>query len=97
MKICQRQNVIEPLPVVYATYTDRSVAVGLMYFLFCVRFCGFYYEAFHVESYRVPCYHVSRLMTNPTKWRAPNLIGVFAVRMEKAWVLSYPLSAQRRL
>ena len=27
----------------------------------------------------------------------PNLIRVFAVRMKKAWVLSYPLSAQRRL
>ena len=27
----------------------------------------------------------------------PSLIKVFAVRMKKAWVLSYPLSAQRRL
>ena len=27
----------------------------------------------------------------------PSLTNVFAVRMEKAWVLSYPLSAQRRL
>ena len=27
----------------------------------------------------------------------PSLIRVLAVRMEKAWVLSYPLSAQRRL
>ena len=27
----------------------------------------------------------------------PRLIRVFAVRMKKAWVLSYPLSAQRRL
>ena len=27
----------------------------------------------------------------------PSLIRVFSVRMEKAWVLSYPLSAQRRL
>ena len=27
----------------------------------------------------------------------PNLIRVFAVCMKKAWVLSYPLSAQRRL
>ena len=47
-------------------------------------------------------------MTKPTKWGAPSedsdkpgyplsLIRVFAVRMKKAWVLSYPLSAQRRL
>ena len=27
----------------------------------------------------------------------PSLIRVFAVRMRKAWVLSYPLSGQRRL
>ena len=27
----------------------------------------------------------------------PNLIRVFAVRLKKPWVLSYPLSAQRRL
>ena len=27
----------------------------------------------------------------------PSLIRVFAVRMKKAWVLSYPLRAQRRL
>ena len=27
----------------------------------------------------------------------PSLIRVFAVRMKKAWVLSYPLAAQRRL
>ena len=27
----------------------------------------------------------------------PSLIRTFAVRMKKAWVLSYPLSAQRRL
>ena len=27
----------------------------------------------------------------------PSLIRVFAARMKKAWVLSYPLSAQRRL
>ena len=27
----------------------------------------------------------------------PSLIRVFAVRLKKAWILSYPLSAQRRL
>ena len=27
----------------------------------------------------------------------PSLIRIFAVRMKKAWVISYPLSAQRRL
>ena len=51
---------------------------------------------------------MSCLMTKPTKWHVcpvnsdqprhpPNLIRVFAVCMKKAWVLSYTLSAQRRL
>ena len=51
--------------------------------------------------------YMSRLMTKPTKWHVhpaktqirlgiPSLDRVFAVRMKKAWVLSYPLSAQRR-
>ena len=30
-------------------------------------------------------------------WHSPSLIRAFAARMKKAWVLSYPLSAQRRL
>ena len=30
-------------------------------------------------------------------WHPPSLIRVFAVRMKKAWILSYPLSAQWRL
>ena len=30
-------------------------------------------------------------------WHPPSLIRVFIVRMKKAWVLSYPLSAQQRL
>ena len=47
--------------------------------------------------------NLCRLMTKPTKWLCVQrrlrsvLIRVFAVRMKKAWVLSYPLSAQRRL
>ena len=51
---------------------------------------------------------LSRLMRKPTKWHlrpAKTRISlgicpvwsVFAVRMKRAWVLSYPLSAQRRL
>ena len=49
-------------------------------------------------------------MTKPTKWHVcpsktqislgihpPSLIRAFAVRVKKAWVLSYPLRAQQRL
>ena len=48
-------------------------------------------------------HYMSRLMTKPTKWQVRaaktqiSLIRVFAVRIKKAWVLSYPLSAQRKL
>ena len=56
---------------------------------------------------RFPDY-MSRRTTKQTTWRGPSedsdqprlppsLIRVFPVRMKKAWVLSYPLSAQRRL
>ena len=31
------------------------------------------------------------------RWNPPSLIRVFAVRMKKPWILSYPLSAQRIL
>ena len=37
--------------------------------------------------------HMSRLVTKPTKWHMHPAIRVFTVRMKKAWVLSYPLSA----
>ena len=51
---------------------------------------------------------LTRLTTKPTKWHVrpaktdqpghpPSLISVFAVCTKTAWVLSYPLSAQRRL
>ena len=44
---------------------------------------------------------MSRLVAKATKWlcaqRRFSLIRVFAVRMKKAWVFSYQLSAQRRL
>ena len=44
----------------------------------------------------------NRMACAPSKdsdqpWHPPSLIRVFAVRMKKAWVLSYPLSAQQRL
>ena len=49
--------------------------------------------------------NMSHLMTKPTKWHVRpaktqislGIRPVFTVRMKKAWVLSYPLSAQRRL
>ena len=40
------------------------------------------------------------MCAQPRLWSAghlPSLIRVFAVRMKKAWILGYPLSAQRRL
>ena len=51
---------------------------------------------------RVTCYFVliirlSDWMKNQQNECARSLIRVFAVRMKKHWVFSYPMSAQRRL
>ena len=67
---------------------------------------SFNYHQIHTLSVSLLS-HLSHLMTKPTKWhvRAAEtqislgiriVWSVFAVRMKKAWVLSYPLSAQRR-
>ena len=37
------------------------------------------------------------MTVHPAKTQMPSLIRVFTVCMKKTWVLSYPLSAQRRL
>ena len=69
----------------------------------------FFVEVFLLISRWSFCFHInitdmSRDMTKPTKWvysdqpgHLPSLFRGFVVRMKKAWVLSYPLSAQRRL
>ena len=49
-----------------------------------------------------PCDKTKKMAHAPSKasdqpGHPPSLITVFAVRMKKVWVLSYPLSAQRRL
>ena len=61
--------------------------------------CQFWYNTYNI---------MSRSTSKPTKWRAPSEdsdqhglppspIRVFAVRMRKHWVLSYPQSAKRGL
>ena len=49
-----------------------------------------------------PCDKTNKMACAPSKdsdqpGHLPSLIRVFTVRVKKAWVLSYPLSAQRRL
>ena len=60
----------------------------------------------HLRSVGIENQHMSRLVTKTTKCATsedsdqpghpPSLIRVFAIRMKKVWVLSYPMSAQRR-
>ena len=55
-----------------------------------------------VYSYEPPHDKTNKVACAPSEYsdqpgHPPSLISVFAVRMKKAWVLSYPLSAQRRL
>ena len=54
---------------------------------------GFKFEPAHDKYYRMAC-APSEDFNQP--WHLPSLIRVFAVRMKKAWVLGYPLSAQQR-
>ena len=70
------------------------------------------WQTIHIDHYNwhkiFVQFYMSRLMTKPTKWNVPSkdsyqpghmpsLIRVLVVRMKKAWVLLYPLTAQRRL
>ena len=75
----------------------------------CIYFCSFLFLERWLSWLRnVSCAYLSRLMTKPTKWHVHPMKtqisldiraiwSVFVVRTKKAWVLSYPLSAQRRL
>ena len=51
-------------------------------------------EPAHDKTYKMAC---APSEDSDQPGRPPSLIRVFAVRMKKAWVLSYPLGAQRRL
>ena len=65
-------------------------------------------KKFNIKYSGLQIVHLSLLMTKTNKMSCapseysdqpghwPSLIRVFAVRMKKVWVLSYPLSAQRR-
>ena len=60
------------------------------------------YEEIWKKIYELPHDKTNKMACAPSDDSAqpghsPSLIRVFAVRMKKAWVLSYPLSAQRRL
>ena len=57
--------------------------------LFCFAYENLFLAILHIFE---PPRDKTNKMTCP-----PSLIRVFAVRMKKAWVLSYPLSAKRRL
>ena len=56
----------------------------------------------HAYSYEPPRDKTHKMACAPSEdsdqpGHPPSLIRVFAVHMKKAWILSYPLSAQRRL
>ena len=51
------------------------------------------YEPPHVKTNKIEC---APSEDSDQPGHLPSLTRVFAVRMKKAWVLSYPMSAQRR-
>ena len=62
----------------------------------------FYIHFFHVSPYEPPHDKTNKMACAPSEdsdqpGHPPGIIRVFAVSMKKAWVLSYPLTAQRRL
>ena len=62
----------------------------------------FYIHFFHVSPYEPPHDKTNKMACAPREdsdrpGHPASLIRVFAVSMKKAWVLSYPLTAQRRL
>ena len=80
----------------------------LFFFLKKLDIFFFLWQTILMECKALPRYmYMSQRMTIPAKWHVspakdqpghlPSLIRVFTVRMKKAWVLRYPLSAQRRL
>ena len=54
-------------------------------------------KGLHVNNISVTKPNLSRLMTKPTKWHARPAKTLISLRFAVAWVLSYPLSAKRRL
>ena len=56
--------------------------------------CLMLFEPLHDKTNKMAC---APSEDSDQPGHPPSLIRVFAVRMKKAWVLSYPLSAQRRL
>ena len=56
--------------------------------------CHIKYEPPHDKTNKMAC---ASSEDSDQPGHPPSLIRVFAVRMKEAWVLSYPLSAQRRL
>ena len=61
---------------------------------FAVKFCSIFRERRRSKTDKMAC-APSKDSNQPG--HPSSLIRVFAVRMKKAWVLSYPLSTQRRL
>ena len=76
--------------------TNLSLTVCTYHFasFFVLRLIWKTNEPPHDETNKMAC--APSEDTDQT-WHPPSLIRVFAVHMKKAWVLSYPLSAQRRL
>ena len=68
--------------------------IGLHQIIYIQEFCKNLYEPTHDKTNKMACKHCK---DSDQPWHPISLNRVFAVRMKIAWVLSYPLCAQRRL
>ena len=72
----------------YYKFTHESKGSGELKILFLII------EPHHDKTNKMAC---APSEDSDQPGHPPSLIRVFAVRMKKAWVISYPLSAQRKL
>ena len=71
-------------------------------YCFCLFFKISFQTAMHSSWYEPPHDKTNKMACAPSEdsdqpGHTPSLLRVFAARLKKAWVLSYPLSAKRRL
>ena len=69
----------------------------LFYLALCSSHVGKFAGSLIVSPYEPRHDKTNKMRIRPAKSQISLGIRVFAVRMKKAWVLSHPLSAQRRL
>ena len=81
----------------YATDLSKAVVLFCFCFLFFCLLLWLVVFLIWATSWQNQQNECAPSEDSDQPWHSPSLIRVFAVRIKKDWVLSYPMSAQRRL